>query len=211
MILLLFMNLKYHIAREAISGLIGAPRSATGHRDALRRGQVRAQQHRAINTLIGPITVLIEPSISALIARITPLIVWINVLIGTAIKTLIAPITALIVWINVLIGLAIKTLIAWISVLIELAISFLIGLSERVISMVIGVMQEGNGPIRGIGNPAVGCELVEDARDLAGASKASPAGKRAHAWRERFALCQALGDGVEHQGNRRRRDELIGS
>ena len=209
-LLLLFMNLKYHGAREAINSLIEVPNAAAAHRDALRRGQVRAELHRSIKTLIGSITRLIEPirmliglSISTLIARITtlivwitPLIAWISVLIGTAIKKLIASITALIVWISVLIGTAIKKLIG------------LIGLA---ISMVIGVVQEGNGPGIVVGDPAVGCELVEDARDLAGASEASPARKCAHARREGFALCQAFSDGVEHQRNRRGRDELVGS
>ena len=92
-LLLLFMNLKYHVARDAISGLIEAPNSATGHRDALGRGQVRPEQHGAIYTLIGssscaiePIIILIEPSITALIAGIIALIAWIIILIGRAIS-----------------------------------------------------------------------------------------------------------------------------
>src|SRR5947208_2734760 len=110
-LLLLFMNLKYHVARDAISTLIDAPNVAAAHRDALGRGQVRAELHNPIKLLI---------------ASITTVIVWISVLIGTAIKKL-------------------------------------IGLLGWAISIVIRIVQEGNGAGVVVGDEAVGGELVEDA------------------------------------------------
>ena len=169
------MNLKYHGAREAISALIEVPNAAAAHRDALGRGQARAQLHNPIKLLIGSIKLLNDGSITTLIARITTLIVGIT--------PLIVWITTLIAWIIVLIGMAISILIVWISIVI-VSITFVIGAA---ISMVIGVVQEGNGAGIVVGNPAVGGELVEDARDLAGASEAGPARQRAHAGGERLA------------------------